>query len=584
MKKLLTYFMAATFFTGAALALPKAFYVKRGETITKYNFGVAENLTFSNNGRTLSVVGYDEQINLDDIDYISFTAPLTSALTPAEQKQRLLQIGTKAYNSFNINDQADVLKMHYDFFVGDDNFKPAVDFYCPEEYVGVHGEFKEVLESVKGLFKGNSAAARIFRAKVINLYKIDDYNGIYTPDSKTETWVKTPCSDHLEIHFSGRGGASYVVSMTHSNDYTTWTTSDFNLRFPKVLTVTFSRNSNEIGKVTLNTTLNDRKSIDMTVEAVTNGYKVLNTLNVVDDAITDNVTITIRGMEFVTANSKVLGKNFVNYEEVYDAISAANGREDDYGNVIQEGDNSRLVAMFRRAQSECNLMGDLQVRGIIANASKVYNKLEEDADPYGTGEIDGAFYYAWGKVVSRSGGIIHFTETDKDVLGSQINTLNDNTDAGFYYDGNNRLQGYIGWDFTETPDEYVSEYREYEGYKTNGYAIINDLLYEVSREVHWTYDKNMGKDVLEVGPWQIHGYREDDKGNYLGSVALDVDEKDVIFPDMLVDHEYDMTPVLWFPDNTSFMFEDFFDEDSFSNLINDYNEIIDTYLSITGQE
>ena len=114
---------------------------------------------------------------------------------------------------------------------------------------------------------------------------------------------------------------------------------------------------------------------------------------------------------------------------------------------------------------------------------------------------------------------------------------------------------------------------------------------EAEEEVQATVHRRSGfterLEALVLGGGQgerIIGYREDDKGNYLGSVALDVDEKDVIFPDMLVDHEYDMTPVLWFPDNTSFMFEDFFDEDSFSNLINDYNEIIDTYLSITGQE
>lgn len=45
-----------------------------------------------------------------------------------------------------------------------------------------------------------------------------------------------------------------------------------------------------------------------------------------------------------------------------------------------------------------------------------------------------------------------------------------------------------------------------------------------------------------------------------------------------------LDPLLIFPDQTSFRFEDFFDEDSFSKLIDDYNEIIDTYLSITGQE
>ena len=94
-----------------AAALPKAFYVKQGDKITKYNFGVAENLVFSDNGHTLSVRGYGQSVNLDEIDYISFTAPLAEALTPSEQKERMVKIGTKAYSAFDINDQADVLRM-----------------------------------------------------------------------------------------------------------------------------------------------------------------------------------------------------------------------------------------------------------------------------------------------------------------------------------------------------------------------------------------------------------------------------------------------------------------------------------------
>lgn len=42
--------------------------------------------------------------------------------------------------------------------------------------------------------------------------------------------------------------------------------------------------------------------------------------------------------------------------------------------------------------------------------------------------------------------------------------------------------------------------------------------------------------------------------------------------------------MLWFPDGTSFVMEDFFDEGSFAKLIDDYNDIINTYLSITGQK
>ena len=86
------------------------------------------------------------------------------------------------------------------------------------------------------------------------------------------------------------------------------------------------------------------------------------------------------------------------------------------------------------------------------------------------------------------------------------------------------------------------------------------------------------------GPWQIYGYRYDENGEYLGNETINVDEKDLIYPEIVYTHYYNITPMLLFPDNTSFYMEDFFDSTSFTKLIDDYNEIIDTYLNITGQE
>ena len=67
------------------------------------------------------------------------------------------------------------------------------------------------------------------------------------------------------------------------------------------------------------------------------------------------------------------------------------------------------------------------------------------------------------------------------------------------------------------------------------------------------------------------------------SVEVVVDDSAVITPE-IISHYYSIAPVLWFPDGTSFAVEDFFDEGSFAKLIDDYNDIIDTYLSITGQK
>ena len=81
MKKVLLI-LVALFTVVSAMAFPKAIYVKKGDEVKKFNFGVAEDLVFSNDGRTLTITGYDEDIKLDEIDYISFSAPVDALPSP----------------------------------------------------------------------------------------------------------------------------------------------------------------------------------------------------------------------------------------------------------------------------------------------------------------------------------------------------------------------------------------------------------------------------------------------------------------------------------------------------------------------
>ena len=46
----------------------------------------------------------------------------------------------------------------------------------------------------------------------------------------------------------------------------------------------------------------------------------------------------------------------------------------------------------------------------------------------------------------------------------------------------------------------------------------------------------------------------------------------------------ELQPLLVFPDMTSFAIEDYFTATSFETLVNDYNAIIDTYYTISGNE
>lgn len=581
MKKLLLTIATAALCAGSAFALPKAFYVKQGEKVTRYNFGVAENLVFSNNGHTLSVKGYGESINLDEIDYISFSAPLTGAMTPSAQKERLVSIGTEAYNAFDINDQADILNMCHDFFDSDwdDNYydyayKAPVKYDVPLEYYNIHGEFDDVVEAAKSVAKGDPSAIRVMKAAVVNLYKMEDYFGIYTADKATATWVKSP-ADHFEMRFGGRKVAQYSVKLTAGKEYTTWTSRDFDGRFPREIDITIAKGDKVLATAHLSTTLVDRTSIDMKLDFDAAGYKVCNVLNVVDDVITDNVKVNIKGREYVTADTKVHGRNFVKYEEIFDAIKAANGYYDEVNDIWVDGDGEDLCAMFARAQSTVDILGKLQVRGIAYNASKIYSALNVNDCPYGSFVKDGVKYYANGRIVSRKGSTIHTNYYDLDVLGNMVNVLNDHTDAGFYYDGNDRLQGYMGWDYIDEPDEM---YFSYTDDARRAYTEVDGYLVSVYRNEIWD-DVNH---CYYLGPWYYDGYSID--GEDYSAHIVTVPDNKVIFPETVIAHEYLVAPVLWFPDGTSFSMGDFFDENSFSKLIDDYNEIINTYLSITGQE
>lgn len=582
MKKAILCLATAAICAGSALALPKAFYVKQGDKITKYNFGVAENLIFSDNGHKLSVRGYDDVIDLDAIDYISFSAPLTEALTPSAQKQRLIQIGQDAYSAFSLYDQQDLLVMWHDFFDDDYDYNQGETTYLapasmevPAEYYAVHGEVTDVAKAARALVAGNPAAARALANAAVNYYKLEDYHGIYTANAATGSWVKS-AGKGLELRFTGRKGTAYSVKLTHGDTFTTWTTSDFKGQFPRDITITLSAAGKTLATVTLNTVLADRKRIDMTMTFVAGEYKVVNKMAVVDAVIDDDVTVTIRGKQFLTADTRITGRNFVSYEEIYGAIDATKDKYDDNTGEYIPGDTTRIVAMFGRGETSVDLLGKLQVRGMLYNGPKAYEELNRDPEVYYEYVQDGITYTGGSKILSGSNnGTLHITDADTGIFASQANFLNSYSDAGFYYDGTEKLQGYLGWDYTEDVYERTAYYDP--EYDTYAYTRIGDILLPVSRDK--LYD-NQGNPYYTQ--WHLNGSRRtSDQWEY---VETPVDDSKVIRPQVFQEHYYDLSPVLWFPDGTSFAFGDFFDENTFRTLIDDYDDIIDTYFKITGQE
>lgn len=574
--------LTAMMAVGSAAALPKAFYVKQGDSFTKYNFGVAGALDFSNQGKMLNISGYGETINLDNIDYISFSVPEVSALTPSEQKQRLLDIGREAVGMVNLNDNAALVNMVSAFFESryDENedyiYMAPAEFSVDPEYYDVHNEFRAAMKAVSQLVKGSPAASRTFKSKVVNLYKLEDYFGVYTANPKTERWEKTP-ADYFELRFTGIDGIQYALRLDAGKEFSTWETADFKGRFPVDIDITFFANNKSIAKSSLKTVLEQDRSIEMQLRFNANGYVAENTMSVTNEGINDNITLTVNGTRLCDVSTTVKGRNLLIYDEMYADIKEASHYHDEDGNCM--GDNpEKLVAHFTRANSNADILGSLQLKGKLFNFSKLYDTMKEDSYVYEEVIVGNKRIYCEGKIIGNNGDHIDVSHEDISILEKQISFLNDFSDAGFYYDGEKKLQGFISWEYA-ADDDYTSYYDEPE---VDGFVIIDGYLVNVNRDWKEYYDEAAQEWRREYGGWYYYaGIYENDE--YIRSEEVSVDAADVIHPSTVTRHYYDITPLLVFPDQTSFAFEDFFDEDSFNTLFDDCRDIADTYLTITGQ-
>ena len=579
MKKFLLS-IAALAITASAVAFPKALYVKKGDTFTKYNFGVAGDLQFSDNGRTLTITGYNEAINLDNIDYITFTAPTSSvSLTPDAQKDKLLAIGREATAMIDLNKNAGVLNLFHQFTYGyeDENYNwhsAPSEFYISPEYWDVHNAFQGSVDDVNEMAHGNASAIRSLRTKMVDLYKLSDYFGVFTANYDTETWDRTADADYLEINFTGRDSVKYSARLEGSAGYSTWNTEDFNMQLPTTLTLTLFSNGQSVAKVVVDSKLVQNQSMDFNTRAELNGIVATDIMNVTNDAITDKATVTIDGKTFVTANSTILGKNLVNYESIKTDIENGHSH-DQYGDCIN--DPHGLLSHFIRANSDVDLLGKLQVKGKIFGLTKIYDALEEDSYIYDR-LVDGdRSTYSNGKILSRNGDTFEVTSEEKSINERHVKYLNNYTDVTFHYDGEAQAQGYLTWYVNEEIDDWYPYTDDY-----NGYIIKDGHLISVRRDYIGSEDVN-GDWVEKYSDWQYSYDIEGPDGNYeYGNQS--VDESELVNVEALRKVYYNDTPILTFPDLTNFSFPDFFDNVSFKNLIDDYNDIINTYLSITGQE
>lgn len=591
MKKYLIASLIALTAAGNASAFQKAIYVKEGDTYTKYNFGVAGDLLFTDGGKTLRITGYSEAIDLDKIDYITFTAPVDdAAMTPSEQKQKMIDIATEVNAMIDINDYADLLRMYDIFFINRwDEVNPRtayVNYYLPSEYWDVHRKAGEIIDAASQIAKGNVAAVRTLKAEAIDLYKASDYFGVYTANDLKKAWEKTADADYLEIRFNAEDGDPYSVKLQCSKEFTTWETSDFKGELPATMTIGVKKGNTELAQISISSKLVQDKSIDMTVDFTAANLHVVNTLAVNNDRIDDNVAVTLNGKHLTKADSRIYGKNLCDYNVMKPAVKEAIHYHDAEGNCLGD-DPTQLFAHIFRASTEVDLIGKLQAKGKAFGFQTLYDELNEDEDDgydsYNYKDKDGWTTYSRGFVEKADNEMVIICNDDLKSIERKVNVLNNYCDASFYYDGAKQLQGFLSFDVREDNEDYTNYWGDDPTVYGGGFTVVGGKLIEVTRNLDIVSDPSMdAEEIVKLQSWHYFMYPPAEMN--CEPKIVTVAEKDVIHPLVTRNKYLEITPLLVFPDLSSHMFETYFDENTFSGLIDDYYDIINTYNKITGQD
>jgi hypothetical protein len=571
MKKILLPLLLAAVCSGNAVGLPKAIYVKQGNEYTKFNLGVAGDLKFSDSGRKLSVAGYGEVVNLDNIDYITFSAPVNeTALSPSAQKERLLEIGRELLSYVDLKKNRELVLMIDRFTYEGEEGDPFCEYKWPREFWDVHNEFRSAMKSASALAKGAPAAVRKMRSAAVNLYRLADYTGVYTANTKTEKWEKTADADYFEMRYPAADSDFYKVRVEPGKETSRWETPDANVELAKEISISFIKGNDVLASAKIISNLVQDQTVELNIKAETGSYSVSSDMTILNSGISDKLNVYCDGKSLLNAETKVSGKNLLIYDEMYDAVKEATHYHDEDDNCCGE-DPSELLSHFFRGSSSLDILGKLQASGKVYNFSKLYDAMPEDGDCYYY-PAPNLEVYTRGRVLdwNPETGEIRYTYDDCEANDNMVKYLSNYTDASFSYDNDNKLQGYLS--FENVVDEE-------DGYlwsdETSAYTIKDGFLIYVWRDME--YDENW----LPTGnysPWKYTAYDTDT----WESVEFTVEDSDVIIPNASTEVYYELTPKLMFPDLTSFVFDDYFTESAFESLIDDYDEIIDSYYSITG--
>lgn len=433
-----------------AQAFPKALYVVIGDEVHRYNFGVAADLTFSDNGTKLHISGYSEVIDLTKVDYISLSAPNMPTITPTEQKQKMVDIVDRFYRKFNIRDYEETIFM-IDHYI--QNYEELS--FDADRFFNLHDNssrpLPKFMNAIREIARGNVGYAPAVRSSV-ELWQASDFFGEFVPDNSGNKWIKaSPSSDHLEFRFPAPGGAVYSVKAVPSKEYTDWTELDFTGRVPRTITVTGAKDSRVLFTVVIENVINDQeKAIESTVTATVENLVAATKLAITDKKITELTTVALNGETLVTVSADIYGRDFTNYEKWRDDY---NNMEDEYYDSStgywEDGDDFASDVIAPRVyfgKAEADIMGELQVKGHISQLKKLLDILDEDS------------YIGSHEEWDYNKNTCYFYDEDISSVERKAMYVNTYSDVAFFYDGTSAMQGYFSWDVNvDDDDSYYSD-------------------------------------------------------------------------------------------------------------------------------
>lgn len=585
MKKMLLLLVALCATMTVFAAFKPAFYVKKGDDIMKFNFGVASDLRFSEDGKTLTVTGYSEVIKLDEIDYITFEAPVSDmALTPADQKEKMIQIGEAVNKLVDMNNVEELLKyMHV--FTSYSTDVNGVRHTAPSEYEWPR-EFWDIktttgtVEALAKVFTGNLASIHTLASRSVDSYKARDFKGIWFADEDggiddrygytIDVWTKKGDADYLELQFLAQDRKTmYSARLEYSADAMTWTTDDFVFEAPKTMTLTLRSGDKVLATAKIEMTLVQDKSIAMDIHVEGGKYAADAKISILDDAINAYTTATVDGNYLMEVNTKIDGSGLLTYQDMKPAIKDCFESFDPVTDSWINEDPADLLAHLYRAHTTGDVLKQLQFDGRAYDFTKMWEVFsEEEDDKKEQPDADGYSFYWSRKFLNwnPTTKVLSMGYNSDSIVEKQVDYLSNYSDIQFFYDGKKTLQGFLNWELGEDCWEYAPYY-DPNAEPTLGYTVVGEKCVEVSRNYstrEWEYS--------------MRNPDAEDEKDYYKTVTVPADQ--VMVPELERTIKYIPQPLLAFPDLTTYAFGDYFTRASFQQLIGDYNDIIRVYKKI----